>query len=435
MPIRARLYPIAAIAFFSLAICRGPIEAADPRNDLAISASSTAEGGSPAGAVDRQRFSTAPATLWRGKPGEPSWWWEARFSRPRTLGAILQVVGDHELALRCVPKEAVWQASSDGLVWEDLRETAVRDERRMYRIHRLSRARQVRALRLAIATAGEGSAPALREVEFFEDPAANIPFPPWAVVVTTTGDTKVPGEGRAFVPLARACRGWETLQAQNVWLGDFREAFLAIEPQPLCAFLSGNFIDWCQQDRNHWQGVAEVLNAGRLPIWASCGGAQGLAILAEHGVDSAWDCPHCRDSSAPKTPIYGHIGHTARRPCGDYSACLFERGPRHIRKAADDPAFAGLPHEFLAVESHCGQIEWVPKGWVQIAAGGRDALTKVQCLRRANRYIYAAQFHIENAGTPETSRTIMTNFLRLAQEWGGYNPNGKPPAPPKSLDR
>ena len=49
----------------------------------------------------------------------------------------------------------------------------------------------------------------------------------------------------------------------------------------------------------------------------------------------------------------------------------------------------------------------------------------MQCLRVADRYIYAAQFHIEMNGTPATSRAIMANFLRLAREWGGYNPSGK----------
>ncbi len=42
-----------------------------------------------------------------------------------------------------------------------------------------------------------------------------------------------------------------------------------------------------------------------------------------------------------------------------------------------------------------------------------------------DRYIYAAQFHIEMAGTPENSRRIMANFLALAKTWGGYNDKGK----------
>jgi GMP synthase-like glutamine amidotransferase len=49
--------------------------------------------------------------------------------------------------------------------------------------------------------------------------------------------------------------------------------------------------------------------------------------------------------------------------------------------------------------------------------GGKS--TENQCLRIADRYIYAAQFHIEMAGTPENSRRIMGNFLSLAKAWGG----------------
>jgi hypothetical protein len=160
-------------------------------------------------------------------------------------------------------------------------------------------------------------------------------------------------------------------------------------------------------------------------MWASCGGAQGLAILAETGVDQPWDCPHCRDPQHPKTPIYTHVGHTGKRPCGDYSACIFERGPFPVRQTAADPVFRGLPRIFTAMESHCGQIEWPPRGWTLIAGAGPGAQTKTQCLRMNDRYIYAAQFHIEMTGAPQTSRQIMGNFLALAKTWGGYNPKSQ----------
>jgi hypothetical protein len=431
VPRSIRLPPMLLIWTAALAVPSGTRGAADRSDAPETSASSTAEGSSARGPMDGDRFSADPMKAWRGKSGERSWWWQVRFPKPRTVGAILQVVGDHGVALRNAPKNYVWQASADGDAWEDLSETAVKDERRMFRLHRLTKAREVRALRLAIREAGEGEFPTLRDVELFADPKAAVAFEPWAVVVTTTGEKKVPGVGRTFAPLARQCKGWEDLQAQNVWLGDFREEFSAVEPRPLCAFLSGNFIDWCQQDRGHWKGVEEVLNKGRLPMWASCGGAQGLAILAENGTERPWDCPHSRDPKAPKSPIYEHIGHKAMKACGDYSGCIFEKGPTNILQTMDDPAFEGLPREFKAVESHCGQIEWPPKGWVRIATAGQDALTKTQCIRVKDRYIYAAQFHIEDEGTPESARAIMNNFLRLAKEWGGYNPDGKPVAEPK----
>jgi hypothetical protein len=133
-------------------------------------------------------------------------------------------------------------------------------------------------------------------------------------------------------------------------------------------------------------------------MWASCGGAQGLAILAEVGVDRPWDCPHCRDPLAPRTPIYTHIGHTGTRPCGDYSACIFERGPHRVRQLTSDPVFHGLPAEFSVMESHCGQIEWPPQGWQLIATAGEGTKTKTQCLRLKDQCIYAAQFHIEMDG-------------------------------------
>jgi uncharacterized repeat protein (TIGR03806 family) len=379
-------------------------------------ASSTATGSSAEGAIDGDRFSIAPAALWRGQAGEKSWWWQVSFAEPRAVGAILQIHGDHEYAMRNTPRRYVWQVSEDGRSWDDLEETATRDERRIYRIHRLARPRAVRALRLAIAAA-EGETPAIREVEVFREPRAEVPFPPWAVIVSTTGSSKVPGEGaEGFRRLARSCQGWGGLQFQNVWLGDFRDAFMSAEPRPICAFLSGNFIDWCQQNREHWRGTDEVLKRSSLPMWASCGGAQGLAILAEAGADRTWDCPQCRDPAHPKLPIYTHIPGSIRTRCGDYSGCVFERGPMPIRRLVADPVFRGLSDEFLAMESHCGQIEWPPRGWELIATCGQGGKTKTQCLRLKGHPIYAAQFHIEMDGTPDSSRTIMGNFLALAQE-------------------
>lgn len=83
------------------------------------------------------------------------------------------------------------------------------------------------------------------------------------------------------------------------------------------------------------------------------------------------------------------------------------------------------------MESHCGQIQWAPEGWMLIVTAGTGAKTRTQCIRVHDRYIYAAQFHIEMNGTPETSRRIMSNFLAQAKRWGGYNPKARPAQPPQ----
>jgi hypothetical protein len=349
-------------------------------------ASSSSAGFEPGGAVDGERFALASGSAWKGQAGAAEWWWQVRFPTPREIGAILQVVGDHEVVFRHAPRCYLWQTSDDGERWRDLTETATTDERRLFRLHRLQAPRRAQFVRLRV-DAVVGEFPTLREVEFFADSARRVEFADWAVIVDTTGDAKLPGEGLDFLRLARECDGWQQLRAQQVWLGDFDEAFLAAEPRPLCVFLSGNFKDWCQQERAHWRGVAEVLRNRNVPIWASCGGAQGLAILAEHGVEQPSDCPHCRDPQKPRTPIYTHIGHTDKKPCGDYTACLFERGPHNVSVAARDPAFRGLPDEFSLMESHCGQIEWAPAGWALVATAGQGAKTKTQCLRMKDRYV------------------------------------------------
>jgi hypothetical protein len=391
--------------------------AAEPPWEL--TASSSAGEAKPAGACNGDRFSVSSNSMWMGAAASTSWWWQARFPQPKEVGAILQVVGDHDFALRHAPRNYVWQWSRDGLTWQAWAETAVSGETRLFRLHRLRSAQRVQYVRLRIDDA-TGGQPALREVEFYPNPDAPVPFPDWIVAVNTTHERRIPGHGQEFIGLARSCRGWEQAPAQQILLAQFTPSFLQAEPRPLCAFLSGNFKDWCEVDRGEWRGAEAILRDGQVPLWASCGGAQGLALLSEYGVDYAWDCPHCRDPLHPRTPLYGHIGHkdtaTGARPCGDYSSCLFEKGPHHIQFTGQDPVFRGLPQEVELMESHCGQIEWVPHDWELVATAGSGTQTRVQCLRYRDRWIYAAQFHIEMSGTPEASRLIMGNFLALAKE-------------------
>lgn len=398
-----------------------------PMGPAEVSASSTREGYAPAGAVDGDRFSTNAESSWQGAAAAGSWWWQVRFPTPRTVGAILQITGDHPFVQRNAPARYLWQASDDGVAWRDLESTRTPADVRTFRLHRLDVRERASFFRLRV-DAATGPAPTLREVEFYDGVGDQVPFPPWIVVVNATDNPGLPGHGADFIPLARSVPGWESLGAQQVWLGSFDEPFLSAEPRPLCGFLSGTFAEWCQIDRAPWRGAADVLRRGNLPLWASCGGAQALAIIADVGVEHPWDCPHCRDPLAPKSPIYTHIGHTnaaAHHACGDYSDCVFERGSHTIRQVGADPAFQGLPEEFPAMESHCGQIERPPRGWRLVATAGPGTLTRTQCLRVEGRYIYAAQFHIEMAGADASSRAIMGNFLSLARNWGGWNPDGR----------
>ncbi|HEX5443268.1 MAG TPA: discoidin domain-containing protein [Pirellulales bacterium] len=406
-----------------------------PAGEGRASASATQDGAAAAAALDGNRFSVDAAHVWKGRDNEQNWWWQCSWEEPKKVGAILQIVGDDPLRLRNAPKKSRWQSSLDGQTWTDLSETAVESECRIARLHRLHVPRQAKHLKLRIDSV-HGEFPTLREVEVFADPQAIVDFPEWLVVVSTLDrrewDNRHPA-GTEFVALARHCPGWEEVPAQQVWLGSFDEAYVATEPRPLCAFFTGNFSDWCQKDREAWRGTATVLAAGRLPMWASCGGAQGLAILADVGVDGPWDCPHCRDPKHPKVPIYTHLAHRSpgKLACGDYEHCQFERGPHNILQLADDPVFRGLPREFRAMESHCGQIAYAPQGWIQIASKGTGAQTEMQCLRVADRPIYAAQFHIEMPGTPRESRRIVANFLELAKKCGGYQESPRSLALPK----
>lgn len=250
-------------------------------------------------AVDGNRFSVTSA--WAGDSGTNAWWWQIEFPEARLIGAILQVHGDHEFVLRHAPKTYVWELSMDGQSWRPSGGLSQTNERRLFRLHRLTRVETARFARLRISEA-HGGFPVLREVEFYDSPEAVVAFPDWVVAVNVTHDATLPGHGQEFIPLAKSADS--ALQAQQVWLTDFRDDFIAAEPRPLCAFLSGSFKDWCEVNREHWRGVQQVLRGRRLPLWASCGGAQGLALVSEYGVDQPWDCPHCRDPLQPKTPLY-----------------------------------------------------------------------------------------------------------------------------------
>lgn len=387
------------------------------RAGLTITASSAVDGYSAAGAMDGDRFSPSREHSWKGNASpDGRWSWRVQFPTSRKIGAILQIQGDHDFVFTNAPLRYGWFASDDGQRWSAIPGTSVEAESRIFRVHRLPAAIAARFVELRVLAAN-GFSPTLREVEFFSAPKEKIGFPPWVVLVNSTDDPRLPNHGQEFLPLIRSCPGWEKAPAQQVWVGQFNPELAAIEPRPVCVFFSGSFKDWCEVDRETWRGTQKVLERGDLPAWASCGGAQALAILAETGVDHPWDCPHCRDPKHPKIPIYTHLGHTGSRLCGDYSACIFERGLHKVLRAGNDPVFQGLPEEFEVMESHCGQIEWAPAGWELVAKAGAGTQTAVQCIRRTGRPIYAAQFHIEMSGASESSRTIMRNFLTAAREW------------------
>lgn len=393
-----------------------------------VSASSTAEGTSCEGVVDGDRFSTSGGSLWKGDQAAGHLQFD--FQRPQQVGAILQIHGDQADVLSGAPRNYTWQVSDDGETWRPLLETVVRRETRMFRIHRLERQVTTRYLRLVI-NLSHGPAPAVREVEFYDQTQAQIAFPDWIVGVSSLEEPASEQIAAPFLDLARQCQGWETVPAQCIWHGDFNPEFVAVEPRPLCAFLSGSFQEWCQCSREPWKGVEAVLKSRRLPMWGACGGAQVLAILEETGADKPWDCPRCRDPQNPKSPIYSHIGHTGPAPCGDYTKSIGERGEYQMRIVADDPVLEGVAERFLIHESHIGQINHLPKGWKLLVTNGDGAHTVHQCLKTSDAPIYAAQFHMETyANTREVSQRLMANFLKTAKAWTEPQAAGNDREPP-----
>lgn len=422
-PIRSRRIQVVFIAFL---ICSSGITTTEAGIQQGTTSQShafpdrvvadTADGYSAVGPLDGDRFSVAPQSMWLGTKKSGSVW-QTTFAEPTQIGSFLQINSDDPHQLKNAPRNYSWQVSDDAEHWTILRETVVLLESRLFRIHRLKQAVITKHIRLVV-NVSHGSAPALREVEFYPAIDAEIPFPDWIVAVSSDEDPDNVSLGMPFIWLARLCDGWERTPAQTIWHGDFEPDFAFAEPRPLCAFLSGSFLEWCQCRREPWRGVQEVLKSRRLPMWGACGGAQVLTILEETGVDQPWDCPRCRNPDQPLLPIYSHIGHTGNAPCGDYSKCIGERGRFQMKIERSDPAFTGLPEIFEIVESHIGQINHVPRGWHRLVTKGPGAHTVNQCLRTDDCPIYAAQFHTEMyQSTVDTSKQIMSNFLSVAKEW------------------
>lgn len=405
-----------------------------------IEASSSQTGFDPYGAYDNDRFGATVGKCWKGQSGQGSWYWQINFSEPRQIGSILMIMGEPGATVdrfrffqNNTPLDYKWRYSNNGSTWYDLTETIETDEKRLFRIHRLNTPLTAEHLRLEVSDC-IGSYPTIREIELYSNTDADITFDDWLVAVDITEDMDPHGNTDWFIELAQECSGWSNVQGQQIWLGDFDESFLNIEPYPLCVFLSGSFNEWCQRNQFYFSGLQEVLDNENIPIWGSCGGAQVLGLLADTGYDNPWDCPRCRYFHNPSwSPIYGHIGYhnpsIEPQDCNlnDYSNCIFETGPYWISKEGNpaDPVFAGLSDPFLAYESHCGQLEYLPVGWHQVGGkGDSDTLTEFQCFRRTGTCIYGAQFHIENyhSQTWDNAIQIMTNFLSLAQSAGGYQP-------------
>jgi len=394
----------------------------------AVEASSSLATFEAAGVQDGDRFSTQAGRAWKGKSSQSMWWWQIHFPQPRQIGSILQIIGDHETVLQNAPRRYMWRWSNDGKTWHNLLETQTMRERRLFRIHRLKKPVTCRYLRIEIFDC-TGAYPTLREVEVYPRVEARIDFADWIVAVSIVESSKLSGAGRPFITLARKCQGWENVPAQNIWMGDFDESYIAVEPYPLCAFFGASGREWCQRMHEPFKGVEEVFNNRNLPMWTACGSAQLLALISTVGVDAAWDCPRCRDPKNPKSPVYTHIGF--KNPddpglCGEYTKNIKESGPTYVAKVLPDPVFDGLPQEFQVPEAHIGQIAFIPKGWKHLLTAGKDGMTKMQCMRIKDRCIYAAQFHIEKSGTPENSQKIMSNFLKQARKSGGYRAKGAP---------
>jgi GMP synthase-like glutamine amidotransferase len=407
---------------------------------FATSSSSSQIGYQSSGAYDQTRFAADLGQCWKGSYNENTWYWQIYFEQPKQIGSLLMIMGEpgqtnSELQFYQLnaPLNYIWQYSNDETTWTNISETQVTNERRTFRIQRFNNEITAKYFRLSI-TDCIGLYPTIREIEFYSNTNSQISFDDWIVAVDITNEQDAPyGNTSWFIARARQCDNWTNVQGQQIWVDDFDEAFLYIEPYPMCVFVSGSFDEWCQVTREFFTGMQEVLVNGNIPMWGSCGGAQMMGLLLEPGCENRWDCPRCRvreNHNPAWSPIYGYIGYKNNSieplACVSYSNNVYEIGDYLITQEVGDQALNGLTNPFYGYEYHCGQLNYLPAGWTQICGAGSDTLTQMQCFRRDDRYIYGAQFHIENDSSNSTTNAnsviIMTNFLNIAHNWGGYHP-------------
>jgi len=420
---------------------------------LSGKASASSEFGGPAmfpawAANDGDRYAVGERKCWRGALREKTWFWQIDFTKPKTVAKLLQIMGLDSHVLMSAPKDYIWQWSNDGKSWRDIPGSKVAGETRLFRIITFSTPLRARYFRIKI-TSATGSAPAIREIEMFSDRRDNVKADPWFYVVNAAVERRdrltVLESMDGFLSAARQSEGWENVQAQDIQATDFNENTLKPEPSPFCAFMTGSFLDWCQVERSNYTGVEEVLKNRNLPIWASCGSAQLLLILEQHGSRVPWVCPHCEWTrpdyykTAPRPFVVGHVGCQGHPKCGElYGFCVGENNKQDIpygqaeysfTKVVPDPVFQGLPDPFRVVNRHWCEVKFLPQTWVLIATKcpGPEGLTKHQIMRVRNRYIYACQGHPEMAAYAggRDGLPLIKNFLDLAYGWGGYNQDGK----------
>ena len=149
--------------------------------------------------------------------------------------------------------------------------------------------------------------------------------------------------------------------------------------------------------------LIRIIDQGRTPILAICGGHQFLALAFGGKVD--FIDPNFVGSYPEQYP----------------KEALREQGVVELETLAPDPIFQGVathPGRFRVVQSHCEEVKTVPRPFVNLA---KSEISKIQILRAPGKAVYGVAFHPER-GWKETNRKgetvpdgkrILANFFLM----------------------
>jgi GMP synthase-like glutamine amidotransferase len=169
------------------------------------------------------------------------------------------------------------------------------------------------------------------------------------------------------------------------------------EERGVCALaVSGNVTDWDHYDMATFRPLLDLIQDGRLPVIAFCGGHQLLALW--YGAD----CGPLRKLDPGEADPNDSFG----------PGYFKEVGFKPVRVVKDDPLFATLGEAPVFFESHYWEVVEPPAGFELLAS---TAECRVQAMKHSQYPIYSTQFHpeVNNEANPD-GLTLLQNFFRIA---------------------
>jgi len=157
--------------------------------------------------------------------------------------------------------------------------------------------------------------------------------------------------------------------------------------------ISGNVTDWDAYDFREFEPLFELIQSGKMPTLAFCGGHQLLALM---------EGARC-DAIRRLKP--------GEKDLGGFAPGWFkEVGFMPVQVIKDDPLFHNLGKAPVFFESHYWDIKDMPPSFELLASTEE---VKIQVIKHRSHPVYGTQFHPEasNREHPDGFRLI-ENFFR-----------------------